>query len=52
LNTSRFIIGLILIAIAVAIFLFSGENYSTSGAVALGVLGFVSIAISRRKQSA
>ncbi len=52
MNTSRFIVGLILIAIAVAMFLFGGNNYSTAGAVGLGVLGLVSIAISRKKNTA
>jgi hypothetical protein len=49
MNTSRFVVGLVLIAIAVAIFLFGAGDYSTAGAVALGVLGLVSIAISRKK---
>ena len=52
MKTSRFIIGLILIAVAVAIFLFGGENYSTAGAVGFGILGLVSIAISRIKKPA
>jgi hypothetical protein len=52
MNTSRFIVGLILIALAVAIFLFGGNSYSTAGAVGLGVLGLVSIAISRKKKTA
>lgn len=49
LNKSRFIVGLVLVAIAVLIFLFAQGEYSTSGAIGLGVLGLVSIAISRRK---
>ena len=49
LNRSRFIVGLILVAIAVLMFLFTEGNYSTTGAIGLGVLGLVSIAISRRK---
>ena len=49
LNKSRFIVGLILVAIAVLMFLFTKGDYSTSGAIGLGVLGLVSIAISRRK---
>jgi hypothetical protein len=52
INTSRFIVGLVLIAVAVAIFLFGGNNYSTAGAVGLGVLGLVSIAVSRKKKTA
>jgi hypothetical protein len=52
MNTSRFVVGLVLIAIAMSIFLFGGGNYSTAGAVALGVLGLVSIAVSHDKRSA
>ena len=49
LNKSRLIVGLILLVIAVLILLFNQGGYSTAGAVGLGVLGLVSIAISRRK---
>ena len=49
LNKSRFIVGLILVAIAVLMFLFTEGDYSAAGAIGLGVLGLVSIAISRRK---
>ena len=52
MNTSRFIVGLILIAIAVVMFLFGGENYSTAGTIAFGVLGLVAIAISRKNITA
>ena len=52
MNTSRFIVGLILIAVAVAMFLFGGENYSTAGAIGFGVLGLAAIAISRKKKTA
>jgi len=48
MRTSRFIVGLILVAVAVLMFVFYEGSYSTAGAVALGVLGLVSIAISRR----
>jgi len=48
MKTSRFIVGLILVAAAVLLLLFGGEAH-TAGADALGVLGLVSIAISRRK---
>jgi hypothetical protein len=44
---SRFIVGIVLVAMAVLMFLFT--DYATSGAIAIGVLGLVSIAISRRK---
>jgi len=49
LNKSRFVVGAILVVIAVLIFLFAKGDYSTAGAIGIGVLGLVSIAISRRK---
>ena len=49
LNKSRFIVGIILVVIAVLMFLFVKGDYSSAGAIAIGVLGLVSIAISRRK---
>jgi hypothetical protein len=49
MQKSRLIVGLILIAVAVLLFVFGKGNYSTAGVIALGVLGLVSIAISRRK---
>jgi hypothetical protein len=49
LNKSRVIVGIILIVIAVLMFLFVKGDYSTAGAMGIGVLGLVSIAISRRK---
>jgi hypothetical protein len=49
LNKSRFVVGLILVAAAVLMFLLNKEGYATAGAVALGVLGLASIAVSRRK---
>jgi hypothetical protein len=48
LNNSRLIVGLILIAVAAALFLFAEQGVYTTGAIGLGVLGVVSIAISRR----
>ena len=48
LSRSRLIIGIILVGIAILMFLFARGTYSTAGAIALGVLGLVSIAISRR----
>lgn len=49
MKISRLIVGLILIAVAVGIFVFGGGGYSTAGAVGLAVLGLVSIAIARKK---
>lgn len=48
MQKSRFIVGLILIVVAALILFFGEGRYSTSGAVALGVLGLLSVAISRR----
>ena len=49
LNKSRFIVGIILVVIAVLMFLFAKGDYSTAGVIGIGVLGLVSIAISRKK---
>ena len=49
LNKSRFIVGIILVATAVLMLLFAKGDYSASGAIGIGILGLVSIAISRRK---
>jgi hypothetical protein len=49
MNTSRFIVGLILVAVAAGIFFFGSGEYSTAGAVGLSVLGIVSIALARKK---
>jgi hypothetical protein len=49
MQTSRLIVGLILIAAAVVMFVFGKGSYSTAGVIALLVLGLASIAISRRK---
>ncbi|NWF69096.1 MAG: hypothetical protein HXY40_08420 [Chloroflexi bacterium] len=48
LSQSRLLVGLALVAVAVLIFVLGQNGYSTAGAVALGVLGLVSIAIARR----
>jgi hypothetical protein len=47
-NRSRFIVGLILVAVAVLMFLSTEGDYATAGAVAIGILGLTSMAISRR----
>ncbi len=49
MQTSRLIVGLILVASAALLFVFGKGSYSTAGVVALAVLGLVSIAISRKK---
>jgi hypothetical protein len=49
MRTSRLIVGLILVVAAALLFALGEGAYATSGAIALGVLGVVSIAISRRK---
>jgi len=49
MRKSRFVVGLILVAVAVLIFLFAEGDYSTPGAIVLGVIGLLSIAISRKK---
>jgi len=49
LNKSRFIVGIVLVVIAVLMFLFAKGDYSTAGAIGIGVLGLISIAISRRR---
>ena len=49
MQKSRLIVGLILIVAAALMFVFGKGGYSTAGVIALGVLGLVSIAISRRK---
>ena len=49
LDTSRFIVGLGLIAVAVGLLLFAEGDASRAGVIGLSVLGIVMIAISRRK---
>ena len=49
LSKSRLIVGLVLVAAAVALFLFAKGDSATTGAIGLGVIGLVTIAISRRK---
>jgi hypothetical protein len=48
LNTSRLVIGLLLVMTATLLFVFGGEAVATAGVVALLVLGLISIAIARR----
>ena len=47
MQKSRFIVGIILVIVAAAMFLFS--DYSSSGFTALALIGLISIAISRKK---
>ncbi len=48
MRTSRLIVGLILANAAALLFLLGKGAYATSGAIALGVLGLVSLVISGR----
>ena len=47
LNKSRFIVGIIVVIIAILMFLFG--DYSTAGVIVIFILGLISIAISRKK---
>ena len=49
MQKSRLIVGFVLMAGAVLLFVFGKGRYSTAGVIALLVIGLVSIAISRRK---
>jgi len=49
LQRSRFIVGLLLIVVAVLLFVFGAGNFSTAGIIAIGVLGLILVAISRKK---
>ena len=49
MKMSRLIVGLILVIAAALLFLLGKGAYAASGAIALGVLGLVSLAISRKK---
>lgn len=46
LGLSRLIVGILLIAIAVLMFLFT--ELTTAGIIAIGILGLISVAISRK----
>ena len=48
LNRSRLIVGIVLVVIALLIFVFAQGSYAATGAIGLGVLGLISIAILRR----
>ena len=48
LSQSRFLVGIALVIVAVALMVFAEGSYAVAGAVAFAVLGLVSIAISRR----
>jgi hypothetical protein len=47
MKTSRFIVGLILVVAAALLLIWGQGAYATSGVIALGVLGLVTLAISR-----
>jgi len=48
LDKSRLIVGIVLVTFAVLMLLFLDGDYATVGAIAMAILGLVSIAISRR----
>lgn len=48
MKTSRLIVGLILVIAAALLFLLGQGAYAASGAIALGILGLVSMAVSRK----
>lgn len=48
LRRSRFIVGLLLIVVAVALFVSGAGGFSTAGIIAIGVLGLISIAVAGR----
>jgi uncharacterized membrane protein len=48
-NTSRFVVGLLLVVLSALMLLFANGNYPTAGIIGIGVLGLISIAISRKK---
>jgi hypothetical protein len=49
LQRSRLIVGLLLIMVAALLFVFGAGSSSTAGIVAIGVVGLIIVAISRRK---
>jgi hypothetical protein len=49
LQRSRLIVGLLLIIVAVLLWVSGAANFSTAGVVAIGVLGLISVVISRGK---
>jgi hypothetical protein len=48
LQRSRLIVGLLLLGVVVLLLTFKAENVARAGIVALGVLGLIAVAISRR----
>lgn len=49
LQQSRLVVGLLLIVVAVGLFMLNTGSFATAGIVAIGVLGLILVAISRRK---
>ncbi len=41
LNKSRFVVGVVLVIVAALMFIFLKGDYSTAGAIAIGILGLV-----------
>lgn len=48
MNQSRLVVGVVLVLAAVLLFVFGRGSWSTAGMIALGMLGLIAIAISRR----
>lgn len=49
LQRSRLIVGLLLIVVAALLFVINSGYFATAGIVAIGILGLILVAISRRK---
>jgi hypothetical protein len=49
LQRSRFIVGLLLIVVPALLFMIGAGNFSTAGIIAIGALGLILVAISRKK---
>ena len=48
-NLSRFVVGIVLIVVAVLMLLFARGDYATAGVVAIAVLGVINIATARKR---
>jgi len=48
LRSSRLVVGVTLVVVAVLMFVLGRDAYSPAGTIAIGILGLVTIAISRK----